>query len=385
MNPMLERPLRIAMVGQRGVPATFGGIEHHVENLGARLAARGHLVTVYCRTNYGTERPASYRGMTLRHLPTAGTKHLDAITHSAVSTAVAMTAHHDIVHYHALGPGLFSPLPRFLSGARVVQTIHGLDDERAKWGPAAKAVLSTAGWLSARVPDATIAVSRALADHYAGRGRAAVYIPNGVDRPTRRAADEISRRFGLTAGSYVLFLGRLVPEKAPDLLIRAFRAIPGEHRLVIAGGSSFTDDYVQSLHDLAATDPRVVLPGYVYGNVLDELYSNAAAFVLPSALEGLPLTLLEAASYGAPIVVSDIPPHLEVVGAEGPGHRVFPSGSAEGLTVALRRSLAGGGPEREGAERLGARVLANYRWEAVTDATEALYRRLVRGRLAAAA
>ncbi len=373
------------MVGQRGVPATFGGIEHHVENLGARLAARGHLVTVYCRTNYGTDRPASYRGMTLRHLPTAGTKHLDAITHSAVSTAVAMTARHDIVHYHALGPGLFSPLPRYLSGARVVQTIHGLDDERAKWGPAARAVLSTAGWLSARVPDATIAVSRALADHYAGRGRAAVYIPNGVDRPNRRAADEISRRFGLTARSYVLFLGRLVPEKAPDLLIRAFRAIPGERRLVIAGGSSFTDDYVRSLHDLAAADPRVVLPGYVYGHVLDELYSNAAAFVLPSALEGLPLTLLEAASYAAPIVVSDIPPHLEVVGAEGPGHRVFSSGSAEGLTAALCRSLAGGELEREGAERQAVQVLANYRWDAVTEATEALYRRLVRGRSATAA
>jgi glycosyltransferase involved in cell wall biosynthesis len=381
MSASLERPLRIAMVGQRGVPATFGGIEHHVENVGARLAARGHLVTVYCRTNYGTERPASYRGMTLRHLPTAGTKHLDAITHSAVSTAVAMSAHHDVVHYHALGPGLFSPFPRFLSTARVVQTIHGLDDERAKWGPAAKAVLSTAGWLSARVPDATIAVSHALAEHYAGRGRAAVYIPNGVDRRTRRTADEITRRFGLTAGSYILFLGRLVPEKAPDLLIRAFGSLPGDCRLVIAGGSSFTDDYVQSLHDLAAADPRVLLTGYVYGEVLDELYSNAAAFVLPSALEGLPLTLLEAAAYGTSVVVSDIAPHLEVVGTEGPGHRVFPSGSAEGLADALRRSLAGGAAERAGAQVLQASVLAGYRWDDVATATEALYRRLV-GRVA---
>lgn len=369
------------MVGQRGVPATFGGIEHHVENLGARLAARGHHVTVYCRTNYGLERPATYRGMSLRHLPTAGTKHLDAISHSAISTAAAMARPHDVVHYHAIGPGLLSPLPRFLSGARVVQTIHGLDDERAKWGRAAKAVLSTAGWLSARVPHATIAVSRALADHYASRGRDAVYIPNGVDRRTRRTADEITRRFGLTAGSYILFLGRLVPEKAPDLLIRAFGSLPGDCRLVIAGGSSFTDDYVQSLHDLAAADPRVLLTGYVYGEVLDELYSNAAAFVLPSALEGLPLTLLEAAAYGTPVVVSDIAPHLEVVGTEGPGHRVFPSGSAEGLADALRRSLAGGAAERAGAQVLQASVLAGYRWDDVATATEALYRRLV-GRVA---
>jgi len=368
------------MVGQRGVPATFGGIEHHVESLGARLAARGHHVTVYCRTNYGLERPATYRGMSLRHLPTVGTKHLDAISHSAISTAAAMVRHHDVVHYHAIGPGLLSPLPRFLSGARVVQTIHGLDDERAKWGGAAKAVLSTAGWLSARVPHATIAVSRALADHYASRGRDAVYIPNGVDRRTRRTADEITRRFGLTAGSYLLFLGRLVPEKAPDLLIRAFREIEGDRRLVIAGGSSYTDDYVGSLHELAAADPRVLLPGYVYGQVLDELYTNAAAFVLPSAVEGLPLTLLEAAAYGAPVVVSDIPPHLEVVGLDGPGARVFGSGSSEGLTAALRRSLDGEAAERAGAGKLHARVMAHYRWDDAADATEALYRQLVSDR-----
>lgn len=370
------------MVGSRGVPATYGGIEHHVENLGARLAARGHLVTVYCRTNYGTGRVGSYRGMTLRHLPTVGTKHLDAVTHSAVSTVAAMSAGHDIVHYHALGPGLLSPLPRFLSGARVVQTIHGLDDERAKWGPAAKVVLSTAGWLSARVPDATIAVSRALVDHYGRLGRNAAYIPNGVDARTRRAASEITRRFGLTPGSYLLFLGRLVPEKAPDLLVRAFRELAGDRRLVIAGGSSFSDGYVERLRQLAGGDSRVLMPGYVYGEVLDELYTNAAAFILPSALEGLPLTLLEAASYGVPVVVSDIAPHLEVVGTEGPGHRVFRSGDVGGLVDALRRSLANPDVERVGAAQLRERVMARYQWDQAATATEDLYRRLTAVRTA---
>src|SRR5204862_652941 len=153
--------------------------------------------------------------------------------------------------------------------------------------------------------------------------------------------NEIATRFGLHGGDYVLFVGRLVPEKAPDLLLRAFRHVPGDVRLVIAGGSSFTDRYTDSLTALASDDKRVVLPGYVYGETLAELYANAAAFVLPSLVEGLPLTLLEAASYGAPVVASAIGPHFEVVGADGPGHRLVPAGDATTLASALSSTLEG--------------------------------------------
>jgi glycosyltransferase involved in cell wall biosynthesis len=229
------------------------------------------------------------------------------------------------------------------------------------------------------VPDATVVVSHDLAEHYrTAYGRDTTWIPNGVDAPTLREPNAIAERWGLTTGSYLLFLGRLVPEKAPDLLIRAFRRLPGDLRLVIAGGSSFTDEFVAGLEREAAGDPRVVLAGYVFGEELDELYTNAAAFVLPSFLEGLPLTLLEAASYGTPIVASDIPPHLEVVGADAPGHRLFHSGDEAALAEALRRAIAETRIEREGAAVFRDEVLAAYRWDAVTDMTEAVYRTVVR-------
>jgi glycosyltransferase involved in cell wall biosynthesis len=368
------RRLRVAMIGQRGVPATFGGVERHVEELGALLAARGHDVTVYNRRNYVDDDRSDYRGMHVRTLSTIGTKHLDAIVHSGLSTVDAMRRGVDIVHYHAIGPGFPSFVPRTLSRAKVVQTVHGRDAERAKWSPAARTILRTGEWLSARVPDATVVVSRDLADHYRTRfGRTTTYIPNGVHEPTTRPASEITERFGLCGGDYALFVGRMVPEKEPDLLVRAFRDIAGDHRLVLAGGSSYTNEYVRSVESLARSDPRVLMPGYVYGPLLDELYTNAAVFVLPSTLEGLPLTLLEACAYGTPVVVSDIEPNLEIVGADGPGHRVFRAGDRDDLTRALGRALDDSVVERSAAQDLKGRVLADYRWDAAADATEAVY------------
>lgn len=370
--------LRIAFVGQRGIPATFGGIEHHVEQLGAGLAIRGHDVTVYCRTNYTARRPAEYQGMRLRHLPTIDTKHLDAIVHSSLATVAALRGRFDIIHYHGLGPGLLAPLPRYLSRSRVVLTVHALDYERAKWGRLAQAVLRTGGWMSGRVPDSTIAVSQALVLHYASRHRRLVaHIPNGVRPPTFRPAAAVSRRFRLEESGYVLFVGRLVPEKAPDLLIRAFRHLPQKLKLVIAGGSSFSDRYVEKLRALAAADSRVVLTGPVFASDLEELYSNATAFVAPSALEGLPLTLLEAASYGVPVVASAIDPHIEVLGADSAGHRLFPPGDVNGLVTSLRCTLADPQGERRGAEEVRLRVLTDYSWEQTAEATEALYRRVL--------
>jgi glycosyltransferase involved in cell wall biosynthesis len=372
-------PLRIAMIGCRGVPARFGGIERHVEELGARLAARGHRVVVFCRTNYtGSEgrQPRHYRGMTLRHLPTVGTKHLDAIAHSALATAAALRGGFDILHYHALGPGLLGVLPRYASRARVVLTVHGLDDQRAKWGRGARTVLHAASWLSARVPDVTIVVSRDLERHYRQvHGCPAVHIPNGAPMSRPHPPDGTTARLGLTPGRYLLFVGRLVPEKAPDLLLRTFRRLPGDHRLVLAGGSSFTDGYTRSLLALAAGDPRVVLAGYVYGAELAELYANAAAFVLPSLLEGLPLTLLEAASFGIPVVASAIPPHLEVLAASGPGRRLARPGDEDGLLRALGQVLADPAQERIGAAALRDQVLRAYSWDSAAEATERVYRR----------
>ena len=388
-----RRPLRVAMIGSRGVPATWGGIERHVEELGARLASRGHEVTVFCRTNYtgpdtgpgagggsgtgsGEARGQLYRGMRLRHLPTVGTKHLDAIVHSGLSTAAALAGRFDVLHYHALGPGMLALAPRCQPGARAVLTVHGLDDERAKWGLVARSVLKTAGWLSARVPDATIVVSRDLQRHYQEHhGRASMYIPNGVVvTPAPATPSGVLARLGVEAGRYLLFVGRLVPEKAPDLLLRAFRRLRGEWRLVIVGDSSFTADYVKSLREQAAADPRVVLAGFVYGAELAELYASAACFVLPSLLEGLPLTLLEAAAHGSPVIASAIPPHVEVLGAAGPGRRLVQPGDEYGLATALEGACDDLARERGGAVALRQRVLATYQWEQAAATTEDVYR-----------
>jgi glycosyltransferase involved in cell wall biosynthesis len=368
------RPLRIALIGQRGVPATFGGIEHHVEEIGSRLATRGHDVTVYTRTNYTQERHDRYRGMRPRYLPTVNSKHLDAIVHSMLSTLDAIVRRTDIVHYHAVGPAMLAVLPKFLSRAKVVVTVHGLDADRAKWGGPARIVLRFAQWLSARVPDVTIVVSKDLETYYRDRHqRRTVYIPNGVSEPTPRPPQEITDRFGLRGDDYLLFVGRMVPEKAPDLLIRAFGRLETDRRLVLAGGSSYTDEYLRSVEALATADGRVLMPGYVYGQVLEELYANASAFVIPSSLEGLPLTLLEAASYGIPLVVSDIRPHLEVVGDDGPGHRTFRSGDERSLAAALRQVLTDPRSERRDAKTLRDVVLSSYSWDQAVDGTEAAY------------
>jgi glycosyltransferase involved in cell wall biosynthesis/O-antigen ligase len=376
------RHLRIAMVGQRGLPATYGGVEHHVQELGARLAALGHEVIVYCRPNYSPTPVDRFRGMRLRHLNTMDSKHFEAIVHSASATVAAIHDKVDVVHYHALGPGLVAPMSRWGSRARVVQTVHGLDQDRSKWGRVASRVLGVACWMSARVPNATIVVSRALQDYYWDEHhRATTYIPNGVTVPRVRTGDStVLEQHGLTPGGYVLFVGRLVPEKAPDLLLRAFRKLERDDvKLVITGGSSFTAEYVELLEHMAGEDDRVVMPGYVHGVDLDELYSKAALFVLPSDVEGMPLTLLEALSHGTPVLASDIPPHLEVLRADGPGRRIFRQQDEEDLLAKMREALLHPRTERTGAEPAIGSVQEHYNWDDAALALEQLYLAVVRG------
>lgn len=369
--------LRVAMLGSRGVPATFGGVEHHVEQIGSRLVERGHQVTVYSQSRYvGSERTDHHLGMDVVTLPSLPVRGAEALAHAGLSTVHALGRGHDVFHYHAVGPGLVAPLARWGSRAAVVQTVHGLDADRAKWGGGARTVLNLATWMSARVPHRTVTVSQALADHYAVRyGRQAVHVPNGINPKPARKARLITQRHGLQGDDYLLFVGRLVPEKRPDLLLEAFRGLDTDLKLVLVGGSSHTDEYVAELHHLAERDPRVVMPGYVYGDELDELFTNAAGFVQPSALEGLPLTLLEAMGADLPVVVSDIDPHLEVVGADRPGARIFDDGDAGSLRSALQRLLEDRGAEVTdlATARTGARTLGFYDWDAATEALESVY------------
>ncbi|MDF2093730.1 glycosyltransferase family 4 protein [Knoellia sp. 3-2P3] len=379
----LRRPLHIAMVGQKGLPATFGGIEHHVEHLSRRLVRRGHRVTVYCRSSYGEIPARSYHGIDLVPAATVGTKHLDAIVHSATSTAKALLSSADVVHYHGIGPGLVAPLPRYASRAKVVMTIHGLDHQRSKWGRGAQAVLGAAHWMSGHVPDEVVVVSRALEQHYWEHfDRRAHLIQNGVVEAAQVPPSALPAGHGLEPGKYALFVGRLVPEKRPDLLIEAFRRVPGDHRLAIVGDSSYTSDFTRRLHQLAASDPRVVFTGFMFGEQLAALYQHAGVFVQPSALEGLPLTLLEAVANDAPVLVSDISPHLEVVGEGSARHQVVPVDSVDSLAGAVSLMLQHPRPRDAASRCLREAILARHSWDASVDALEALYLRTVNGRSA---
>jgi glycosyltransferase involved in cell wall biosynthesis len=350
-----------------------------VEELSARLVERGHEVTVFNRWHPGTK-ARQHRGIKIRYVPVFGGKHLRNLTQSTLGTIAATLGGYDIVHFHALGPCLASPLARLRPRARLVVTLQGRDDQRAKWSRPAQVVLAAAAWMSAHVPHAGIAVSKQLQREFLEEfGRDTTHIPNGVtvNAPAVAGDDDPLQRFGLEPGRYLLNVGRLVPEKAIDHLLQAFRDVPGDVRLAIVGGSSHTDEYTAKLQELAAADPRIVLTGPIYGAGTDRLFRNALGYVMPSLLEGLPLALLEAIAYGLPVVVSDIEPHLEIVGESGPGHRVFATGDLEQLAKAVTALVNEPDIEQAGAYALRDAVLVDYSWEAVAERTDALYQRLV--------
>jgi len=367
------------MIGLRGLPATYGGIERHVEEIGARLVDRGHQVVVYGRPAYTTVGMREHRGIWLVDLPSPKRKGAEAFVHSALASFSTIGGGFDVAHFHALGPGLFTPLSKALTGAAVVQTIHGRDDERAKWGGVAQRLLRFGGWLSARVPDEVVVVSEDLVRYYRDlHGRAVTQIPNGVPKPASVDPALLEEALGLAPQSYLLFLGRLVPEKNPLLLVEAFRDVQTSLSLVIVGDSSHTDDYVEQLRQLARQDDRVRLVGYQYGETLTALLQHAALFVQPSDLEGLPLTLLEAAAYGLPVVASDIPPHMEVIRRPAPGKQVFRAGDRRCLSAQLHEAIASPEALLDGAEELHNDVVVRYDWDRATDELEQVYQRALK-------
>lgn len=363
----MTSPLSIAMVGSRGIPTGYSGIEASLAELCPRLADRGHRVVVYCRKSYGL--PGSYRGVKLVSLPSLGTKHLDTISHVFLSVAhLLATGDVDIVHFHAIGPTLLSWIPR-LGKKKVIATVHAEDWRREKWGLGAKSVLRLGEAASARIPHRTIVVSRTLERHYReSYGIPVDYIPNGVAIRPPRPPQRITSLYGLRGDDYILFAGRLVPEKGCHYLIEAFQRLGGDLRLVVAGEGSHTDRYVETLRRQAGS--AVLFTGHVSGAILDELFSNALLFVLPSTVEGLSLSLLEAMAFGRCVAVSDIAENREVVGEAG---LVFNNRDAGDLERVLRSIV--GQPEliRALGQRAREMILKKYDWDEITRATEAVY------------
>ncbi|MHC4160893.1 MAG: glycosyltransferase family 4 protein [Planctomycetota bacterium] len=369
-------PLRIAFIGQKGIPARWGGVEQHVDAIATRLATRGHDVSVYVRRWYSPGRPRSYRGVRLIPRPTLRTKHADASLHSLLSSLDAVVRSYDIVHYHAIGPALFSFLPR-IAGRRVVATIHALDYRRSKWGALARAALRLGERCACGVAHRTIVVSRHLADHYEGRGVPTEYLPNGQDLLAPMPPQEIRSRLGLEGEDYLLSLGRWTPAKRVLELLEAFAALQRQDlRLVVAGGVSGLPAYAEAVRRAARTCPGVVLPGYVEGRLKQELLSNARAFVTFSRLEGMPLALLEAMSLGRACLASDIPPHRELLGAAAGLLR--PAETSAQRVAALQELLSLSAAERVSLGQAARRhVAAAHDWEPIVDRLEALYQELV--------
>jgi len=361
------------MIGQKGIPATYGGIEKHVDEIARRLAARGHDVTVYCRLHY-TPAGAEVPGVRLVRRPSIRTKHLDAASHVAWCTLEAMASRFSIVHFHALGPSLFSALPRF-AGERTAVTVHGLDWQREKWGKLASWVLRRCEGPAASFPNRTIVVSRTLRDYFQKEhGREVSFIPNGTHLPAPRAPRMI-HTLGLTPGRYVLFVGRLVPEKGAHFLCEAFSGIETDMKLALVGGLSFSEDYVQQLKRYESD--RVRLLDYVYGEALEELWSNAYVVVLPSTMEGLSIALLEALSYGRCVLISDIPENLEVASEVAVPFR---SRDVADLRQKLDDLIRNPGRVHEFESRARAHIQLHYSWDTVAEQTEAVYEEMLRGR-----
>lgn len=364
--------MRVAMIGQKGIPATYGGIEKHVEEIARRLVARGVDLSVFCRMYY-TAADASFGGVHLLRRPSLHTKHLDTVTHVTWSTIEAMLRGFDIVHFHALGPALFSALPR-LTGAKTVVTVHGLDWQREKWGKFASWALRRCEGPAARFPNKTIVVSKTLREYFQSTySRDAVFIPNGTNLPDPRPARKILQ-LGLEPGRYILFVGRLVPEKGVHFLCEAFQQIDTDMKLALVGGLSFSEDYVKLLRSYEGD--RIRLLDYVFGDSLEELWSNAYMVVQPSTMEGLSIALLEALSYGRCVLLSDIPENLEVAEECAVSFR---SKDVDDLRDKLQMLIQRPDLVQSYESRARAHMEDHYSWDKVVENTESVYRDLVDG------
>jgi len=369
--------MRIAMLGHKRIPSREGGVEVVVEELAVRMAAAGHEVTCYNRkghhvsgSKFDTAQIDEYKGVKLKTVPTLDKKGLAAMTASFFAAVFAAFGRYDVVHFHAEGPCAMLWLPK-LMGKRCVATIHGLDHQRSKWGKLAKAYIMLGEMCAAKFADEIIVLSKSDQEYIAQRyGREARMIPNGIDRPEIRPSYEIEKKYRLKKDGYLLFLGRIVPEKGIHDLIDAFDCVHTDKRLVIAGGASDSEVYLQKIKEMVRKDERILLTGFVQGRLLEELYSNAYFYVLPSSLEGMPLSLMEAMSYGNCCLTSDISGCIEVMGDCGV---TFEKGNTDDLQKKLKMLLDSPQMVEKYRSESAECVLRRFSWDDVVERTLEVY------------
>lgn len=369
--------MRIAMLGHKRVPSREGGVEIVVEELSTRMAELGHNVTCYNRKGhhvsgeeFDSQALSDYKGVKIKNVFTVQKGGLAAMSSSVFAALKAAVGRYDVVHFHAEGPCAMLWLPK-LFGKKCIATVHGLDHRRAKWGKFASAYILAGEKCAVRFADEIIVLSENVKQYFAETySRETVFIPNGVSRPKNEPAEEINEKYGLSKNSYILFLGRLVPEKGLDYLIQAFKNVKTDKKLVIAGGSSDTAYYEKKIRADASDDVRIIFTGFVQGKILDELYSNSYVYVLPSDVEGMPLSLLEAMSYGNCCLTSDISECSEVTGEAGLTFR-------KGDETDLRDKLQYLCDNPDVAESMRGKssdyICQKYNWDEVVEKTLTLY------------
>ncbi|MEI8103898.1 MAG: glycosyltransferase family 4 protein [Candidatus Moraniibacteriota bacterium] len=369
--------MRIAFIGQKGIPALSGGVEKYVEQIAKRMAQSGHEVTVYVRSHYTPATRNEWEGVRLVHTPGFHTKNLDAITYTFTAVLHALFQPYDIIHFQSIGPSTLAFIPRILKrNTLVIATFHSIDYLHKKWSWLARTFLRLGEWLICRVPKRTLVVSKDLVRHTLEKHhRVATYIPNGATVQKTEAIDKLLA-FGLKPERYILSVSRLVAHKGIQHLIKAFmqledtNQLPNNFKLVIVGKEVDTMAYEQYLKTLSENRDTILFLGEQTGEALEQLFSSAFVFVQPSEEEGLSIALLEAMGHSLPIVASDIPANLEAVGVAA---TTFKSGDSEDLKKKLAYLI---NRPRE-RERLGTeakeRIQKEYSWDAITQQILAVY------------
>lgn len=373
----MEKKLSVVMFGQKRL-SREGGVEIVVKELCTRMVKAGHKVTCYNRSGHhvsGAEydRKTEYTGIRQRSVPTIEKKGLAAVSSSFFAALCSAFGRYDVVHIHAEGPAFFCWIPKMF-GKRVIVTVHGIDWQREKWKSGFGSKFIRRGEKNAvKYADEIIVLSAGVQKYFEKTyGRKTRFIPNGVNRPEIQKSELITEKYGLTKDSYILFLGRLVPEKGLRYLIEAYKQTKTDKKLVIAGGSSDTDSFMKEIKELAKDDERILFTGFVQGKMLDELYSNAYIYTLPSDLEGMPLSLLEAMSYGNCCLTSDIPECTEVVEDKA---LIFKKSDVDDLKNCLQDACDHQekvlGLKKQAADF----ICGKYNWDDVVEETMKLYRR----------
>ncbi|MDO8668794.1 MAG: glycosyltransferase family 4 protein [Candidatus Buchananbacteria bacterium] len=365
--------MKIALIGQKGIPAKQGGIERHVEELSIRLAEAGFDVSVYSRPHYLNQNIKKYKGVKLINLPSLNTKNLDAISHTFLSTIHALFQNYDIIHYHGVGPTLLSWIPRILKPkTKVVATFHCLDRKHQKWNWFAKLMLALGERAACKFPHQTITVSKTLKKYCEYRfDKSTSYIPNGVSLGENKSNTDILKEYNLSKDNYIFTASRLVKHKGIHTLIKAYNKIKTSQKLVIAGEGSNTYDYVKELRQLAAGNKNIIFVGEQTGGSLKALFENAYLFVQPSEAEGLSIALLESISYGLPTIISNIEENMEVASDLTIN---FKNKSVSDLAKKLEFALSNGSEIKNNALLAKKIIDKEYDWNNIINQTVGLYK-----------